>query len=526
LKTNTKTLTFLLALWVIAAVVVVGCSGNRNASGDNTDAEAKKPVEPRTIHVLLSHANAPYAMKAKDDDPYVKELSRLSGYNLKFEFLGHGNDFTKQMSIRFASGDLPDLIRTDSIQSSMHKGALEQGVFTELGPLIDKYGPNIKKKLPKEVWESPRVSKDGKIYGIPALTAMNTNRVVYIRQDWLDKLQMPQPKTLDDYLAFFEAIKKEDMNGNGDPNDEYGFYVRENLDHSMLFFQEFNAHPEVWQIRDGQMIPNIIAPEMKEAIRFWRMLYEKGYINPNLFTNKSADWGAGIRQGKAAVWTHAVTNYNVDWARDKFTEKNVKLSMIESPQGPNGKGLMPLTDQIYFVWVIPSKTKNPEEIVKFLDWAWSDEADTFFQFGIKDINYTVENGEIKWDPNSPNNSADSAYNFYQLSINPRGDGRMDPKVVEKSPDADVLKEGMKTAAANGFAHASLHMPPLEALKTHPELVPGTGSGTLFLEMFAKVVTGQEELDPAFDKFVQEWRKRGGDEAIKEATEWYNQFHKK
>lgn len=53
-------------------------------------------------------------MQVKNDDRYVKELSRLSGYNLNFEFLGHGNDFTQQMTVRFASGELPDLIRTDS----------------------------------------------------------------------------------------------------------------------------------------------------------------------------------------------------------------------------------------------------------------------------------------------------------------------------------------------------------------------------------------------------------------------------
>jgi putative aldouronate transport system substrate-binding protein len=517
----------LFTVLLSGVLLAAGCAKEETGKTGAEPGPSQQSKEPRNIHVLLSHANAPYAMKAGADDPYVKEMSKLSGTNLKFEFLGHGGDFTKQMSIRFASAELPDLIRTDSIQSSMHKGALEQGVFTELGPLIDKYAPNLKSKLPKDIWQSPKLSKDGKIYGIPALTAMNTNRVVYIRQDWLDKLGMQQPKTLDDYLKYFEAVKQQDMNGNGDANDEYGFYVRENLDHSLFFFQEFNAHPEVWQMRNGQLTPNIIAPEMKEAIAFWRMLYEKGYINPNLFTNKSADWGAGIRQGKAGSWTHAVTNYNLDWAVDKFADKDkVKLSMIAPPEGPKGKGLMPVTDQIYFVWVIPAKTKNPEEIVKFLDWAWSDKAETFLDFGIKDKTYTEQGGQIQWDPNAPANSADSAYNFYQLSINPRGDGRMETKIVEKSPDAAALKSGMKIAADAGFKHDSLHMPQLESLNTHPELVPGTGSGTLFLEMFAKVVTGKEELDPAFDKFVAEWKKRGGDAAIKEATNWYNTFHKK
>jgi hypothetical protein len=70
------------------------------------------------------------------------------------------------------------------------------------------------------------------------------------------------------------------------------------------------------------------------------------------------------------------------------------------------------------------------------------------------------------------------------------------------------------------------MPTLQSLKTNPELTVGTGAGTLFLDMFAKVITGKEDADSAFDKFVAEWKRRGGDAAIKEATDWYNAFNKK
>lgn len=455
-------------------------------------------------------------------------MSKLSGYNLNFEFLGHGNDFTQQMTVRFASGELPDLIRTDSINSTMHPGALEKGVFEDLTPLIEKYGKNLKAKIPEEAWKSPRVSKDGKIFGIPTLSALPASRVVYIRQDWLDKLGMPQPKTIDDYLKFFEAVKKEDMNGNGDPNDEYGFYVRENLIYSNLFFTQFGADPGTWYLKNGKLEPGMIQPEIKDSIKFWKSLYDNGYINPNLFTNKAADWEAGIKQGKGGVWLHDVTNYNTNWGIPEFyaNEKGAKVSMLEAPQGPKGKGISPQGDQIYFVWVVPAKNKNAEDVVKFLDWAWSDEAEEFFALGIKDYNYKIENGKPVWNLNDPANKDNDASVFYQLSINPRGDGRMLPRLLEVIPNSEAIKEGIKTAAANVFPNDGLHMPTLESLKTHPELTPGTGAGTLFLDMFAKVITGKENVDTAFDQFVAEWKRRGGDAAIKEATDWYNSFHKK
>lgn len=516
---NKKRVSGLIALSMLAVTVVSACSSNGESEEGGAEA-------PKDIHILLSHTLAKYAMQYKDDDIYTKELSKLSGFNLKYEFLGHNTDYIQQLTVRFASKDLADMVRTDSILSSIHPGALEQGVFTPLNDLLDKYGPNLKKKIAQEQWDSPRVSKDGKIYGIPYLTAAPAYKVIYIRQDWLDKLNMPQPKTLDDYLKFFEAVKVQDMNGDGDPNDEYGFYVRENLDYSDLFFKEFGVHPREWIWRDGKLQSGMIQPEIKDALRFWKMLYEKGYINPNLFTNKSSDWRAGIKQGKGGSWMHDVPNYAADWQPSLFVnEKNVKISMLPGPEGPKGKGLSPVSDQIGHVWVIPSTNKHPENVIKYLDWAWSNPAaEKYFSYGIEGVNYTVENGKVKYDAASKANTDNDSWEFYRTTQNPMKDGRLEPLVLDIDPNAEILKKGLEAANKSIYKNDGLHMPVLESLKTRPEL--GFGSGTLFLDMFAKVITGKADLDASFDEFVKEWKRRGGDQAIQEATDWYNKFHAK
>ncbi|WP_127584992.1 extracellular solute-binding protein [Paenibacillus koleovorans] len=514
-----------------AGMILSACGGSdpEITTGDS-GAKSGEPVK-KDISIILSHAGNAYAQeeyKGKDD-PYVKEMSRLSGYNLNVEILNHGDAYAQQLTVRFASGELADLVRTDSINSTIHPGALEQGAFTDLGPLIDKYGPNLKKSIPKEAWESSKVSKDGKIFGIPAMTAMTNSRVVMIRQDWLDKLNMKTPVTVDDYLAFFEAVKNNDMDGNG-KKDEYGFYVRENLQFSDLFFNAVGVNPDLWQMKNGQMTPGIIMPEIKEAIKFWKMLYDKGYVNPDMFTKKATDWSADIKKGKGGLWAHEVPNYTTGYLAAQFpTQPGAKVSMIAPPKGPKGSGLVGKNDGIYFVWVIPSKTKNPEEVIKFLNWAWSDEVENFLSFGVKGSNYTEENGQVKYDSELPINKNKNAFSFHRLILNPRGDGRMLTKIVDAGPEPDKVKAAMKLAESTAVDHASLNMPILEAFKTRPEIniMPGPlAGGTLFLDMFAKVVTGKEELDPAFDKFVAEWKKRGGDEAMKEATAWYNKTNKK
>ncbi|GAI96870.1 unnamed protein product [marine sediment metagenome] len=45
-----------------------------------------------------------------------------------------------------------------------------------------------------------------------------------------------------------------------------------------------------------------------------------------------------------------------------------------------------------------------------------------------------------------------------------------------------------------------------------------------METAAKIIVGQESID-YFDKFVEDWKARGGNKAIDEATQWYQKNKK-
>ncbi|MDF2668027.1 MAG: extracellular solute-binding protein family 1 [Paenibacillus sp.] len=520
-----------MAAGTVAALAAVsmlaGCGGSKEPqnSPDGTAATGK----PKEISFLMSDLQNAYAKEMRPGDKYVQELSKLSGYSLKYEFLDH-NNYGQQLTLRFASGQLPDVIFTGSIDSSSHANAVENGIFTELGPLIDKYGPNLKKHIPEEAWKSPSVSKNGKIYGIPSFSATYpSSRVIYIRQDWLDKLGMKAPKSLDDFLAYFEKVKQNDMNGNGDPNDEIPFYARENLGYSEAFFGHFGVFPGVWTYKDGQMTPDVIDPRMKEAISFYKLLYDKGYMNRDVFTTKSGDWFNNISTGKAGMWLHDVQNLMSSFNPDtKFpNQSNVKLDMLGGPTRADGKSyLHPGSTGIKNVFVIPSSVEHPEEIIKYFDWAWSDspEKDKFLSFGIKDVNYSEKDGKVQWDSAAAVNADKNAISIYQLVLNPVGDGRLSEQLIAINQHKDLIAKGKKLANDNAMSNDSLHMPVLSTLQTHPELA--VGGGSLFMDMVAKAVTGKEEVDKAFETFTSEWKRRGGNDAIKEATAWYKSFNGK
>src|SRR5699024_6753960 len=137
---------------------------------------------------------------------------------------------------------------------------------------------------------------------------------------------------------------------------------------------------------------------------------------------------------------------------------------------------------------------NPEEIIKYFDWAWSaEEADMFYSFGIEDHNYTIEDGEIQFDANEPVNADNFMRSLFAVYMNPRGDSQLSDLVLDIHPLGDSIQKGLDIASEYAMPDDGKNMPNLDAYAASPEIKPGAVDGTLFLEMFAKVVTGREDL---------------------------------
>ncbi|MDF2670307.1 MAG: hypothetical protein K0R67_2613 [Paenibacillus sp.] len=502
--------------------------GQSSSPGSTTGTSPAKQEAPKKISFLLVNSAA-YEQIEKNE--YVDHLKKLSGYDLSYEFLPGGEETNKHLALRFAAGDLPDVVRTTDINAPVHAGAVDQGAFHDLTALIDKYAPNLKKAIPEDVWKSPQVSKNDKIYAIPAMWPSPDTRVIYYRKDWLAQAGMSEPKTLDDWIKFFEYVKANDMNGNGDKNDEVGFAFREQMSYSDLFFGSFGAHPNMWVMQDGKFVPSMITPQMKEAVSFWKQLYDKGYVNQNMFTNKAADWDGMIRSGKAAAWMHDAANYG-QWSKSfsDDTKDTSKIGVAPAPSGPRGdafiRGGKP---GIYFVHVIPSKTKNPEEIIKYFEWVYTNrEVQDFFHFGIEGVNFRKDGGKMVFD-NVPKPFPTLDFkdtHRFQLLYNPRGVGYEDAEVLALSPVGGIIQEALDKAKKSIVKDESVYLPTFDLLAQKPELRAATTTGTLFMDMFAKAVTGKESVDAAFTSFVAEWNKRGGDKLTQEATDWHKSFYGK
>lgn len=91
---------------------------------------------------------------------------------------------------------------------------------------------------------------DGKLKGIPEMdSSLESAHYIWIRQDWLDKLGLEGPKTMQDLLKISEAFTTKDPDGNG-KNDTYGVVAQKTFiqvgAERKVSFAGYRAYPNLW----------------------------------------------------------------------------------------------------------------------------------------------------------------------------------------------------------------------------------------------------------------------------------------
>src|SRR5699024_1860792 len=102
------------------------------------------------------------------------------------------------------------------------------GVFIELNDLIEEHAPNLQAIFDEHPdFKSAITFPDGNIYSLPLfMDPENPNiRIAehfWIREDWLEALDMDMPETTEEFYQYLKAVKEDDPNGNGE-HDEIPF---------------------------------------------------------------------------------------------------------------------------------------------------------------------------------------------------------------------------------------------------------------------------------------------------------------
>ncbi|MCP1306131.1 extracellular solute-binding protein [Paenibacillus tyrfis] len=492
------------------AVTAAGCGGGKN-EGEAPGADGKQG--PTKFTISLNTSGNAYAESSTNinEDKWVKKLEKLGNVDMDIRFLPL-KEFDQKMAVMFAGNDIPDVVQGSSVNSKAMSGSVEAELFMPLDDLLKEYAPNLMKQVPKQAWDE--VSYQGKIYAVPAWLSNPSRRALFIRTDLLEKTGLPAPKTVEDMLNVMRAMKKLGV--------ENPYQIREKFKYADTIFGSYDVIGSQFELQDGQVVPKFFDVEnMTKALQAYKTMFDEGLIPKDFATVTSTDYGKNIEAGKVGMWSanaEGMANYRT---KVKKVVPEAKIDIIPSPKGPEGHGGHLLYGSLSTALYINNNVKKETAIgiVKFLDWMLTDEAEKFFSIGVEGENYTVENGQIKYKfPQTKEEVDEEGFRSnlwwaHDITINKlRASLSQDGKDLAKAFDTVLAKEGLGTIEFT---------PTLNAFAKYPDLMPTSDTAPkLIIDPMVKMIYGKEPISD-WPKVIEEYKAKGGNEVIKEATDRYN-----
>ncbi len=472
---------------------------------------------------------------------YADEL----GINITYNWTvngGYNEDAYKQkINVTLASGDLPDIV---TVSAAQLKQLADADMIEDMTPYWEEYAADLTRKIYTE--EGPGVLDsakfDGKLMAVPnAEGSIEAAQFLWIRKDWLDKLGLEPPKTMQELMAVAEAFTTKDPDGNG-VNDTYGIAMTKDLYSGCMalqgFFAGYHAYPNFWMEKDGKIAYGSVQPEMKDALKALAEMYAKGQIDPEFGVKDGAKVAETIAAGKIGIDFGEQWNPMYPLISNFYNDNNADWTGYALVSADDQKVLVPLKFRTQLYFAARKGFEHPEAVVEMvnmhLEKNWG-ETNNFGYYYMPQENGNV--GVWKFSPVTPYPPYKN-FNAFQAIHAARDAGDVsvlagEPKVIEGNLEAyaagDTTQWGWEKIygdngvynVLDGFIKNGQLM--VEAFVGAPTPTMVERKATLDKmekEVFVKIIMGAAPIEE-FDKFVSDWMQLGGEDMLKEANEWYD-----
>ncbi|MBQ3080416.1 MAG: extracellular solute-binding protein [Clostridia bacterium] len=310
---------------------------------------------------------------------------------------GYPDDTWKtQFTLMLAEENLPDIILNPQISLAEVASYGSQGYFLDLKDLVAEHAPNITATM--ETYPRLRnysTSPDGNMY---TLTQISVNVLAlaprfWLNKNWVENVGMEYPETLDDVYELLKAFKEQDANGNGDANDEIPLDA--NHEYTISTFLNafgFNTRQVSYLLQadeDGNVYLGETTEAFKAYLTYMKQLWDEGLMCPEFFTEPGEQLNAQIAGdtvglfGASAPYVSAGQEIDYDanfyWAGAFTSDYRENATIIKNSE----------VSGTPFV-LVNAKTEHAEEIVKLLDFFYTEEGQVAGNNGFEGVDFDYQ----------------------------------------------------------------------------------------------------------------------------------------
>ena len=536
-------------------LILAGCKSPAGfVSNDNEEYNARMEearttpfgAYPETIEYTLGKMTSVNNSNMPENDTYtdnaytryIKSVINVQNVDV---FEANDSQYDTNVSMVISMGSLPDIMvvsSQDEVEQLVEAGFIEDltesynnCISDRIRKMYESYGDSLK----------DMVTYDGKIMALPETNITDGPNLVWLRKDWMDKLGLSEPHTIDDVVNIVKHFISEDPGNNGvdasgkpntvglavdtDVTGECGYSSEFLLD---IIFACFGAYPKQWIMNDdGEIVYGSVTNEAKEALSYISSLYNQGVIDNDFLLRTSTNICELIENGLCGSFfgpwwapnnplANAVSrNPDADWQPYLIATDSDGTTSYHS-QNP-----------CYKYVVVRKGYEHPEIAAKMISVMFDK-----VRFDCTDSeefkNYYQLNVEPTARPLSINVDYNNALSICYRNIDATISGRKNPdslELLERSfydACSEYIKNANKTstqwaaymsrikacsliAQDNIKVVDSLYFKTTDTMKSHWWRLKAKEK-----EAYLKIISGEEDIS-YFDTFVKEWYEQGGEE---------------
>ncbi|TLS54297.1 extracellular solute-binding protein [Paenibacillus antri] len=505
---------FLLCVIFLTSLLAVACSsGDATApktgeptSGGSTAAPGAAEAEPAREEVTVRWMRGENPAQAiMTDTPVLKEIQKRTGVTIELEPVP-GSNYSDKKSALLSTNNIPDIMGVEASEVVRYANT---GMFVAVSDYLDSM-PNFKKVIE----ENPEIKKlyvDGKLYSFPITESykIQGGKALLIRTDVLEELGLNTPTTFDELYDALKAMKAAYP-------ESYPFSAR-----GMSFMDAFSlgmgsGYGITYDDEENRYFYGQNKPEFKDVLTYLNKLYAEKILDPDFAINTKQNWDEKLSTGKSLFYydnNSFAVNYNKALQE---VDPDAKFDLIPYLRNAKGetKGWLYPKGWLVDNYVVSSKTKNPEALMRMFDWMYGPEGTLATNYGVEGETYEIAGGKPaimqsvidKYSASGdPVRTMMSEIGLGLLALSVRVDEG--PMVQGSSPD--LVRWGDELAADPGAYYA----PSLAPVFTEDEterLKDISSKLSILTEDVVKFIIGTKPLSD-FDAWAKQLTDAGADE---------------
>ncbi len=316
------------------------------------------------------------------------EMLAEAGLRLEFESVPTEQLKTVVQTRLAAGNDLPDIIVAEYMDEQSLVALGEKGIIADVKAAIDQYSNGNTLSWWDKYWDVEKrlTTADGAIYWYPSLATdmlhgdeyKGTGFCLQIRQDWLEKLNLEMPETLQELQQVLTAFREQDANGNGVQDEQ----ITVRLDSFQNgFAQSFGLANKLIQVdHNGKAVSPWLQPGIKDYILYMKGLVEAGLIDPGMMTDQVVE-GKITENVSSALYSYVGQSWYEPMTGDEDAVYAPVYPIYSDAYEPSffreNKAL------VYHQYVVNANTDKMEAVVRLFDLIYTPEYGELSTFGVE-----------------------------------------------------------------------------------------------------------------------------------------------